>query len=314
MNAIAHKTAASTHGAAVADTAPPAEAPLSPLRAFKAEMSRKIADSILPLATRCARGFVSGESVDDALAVALRLAEQQTATTLGFWDTPDYTRQDVADIYLAAVARLSANRLDSYVSIKPPALGFDVEVAQRLAAEAGASGIRLHFDSHGPEVADASNRMLETMLPELSAGKLGTTIPGRWLRSLDDAVWASKQQLNVRVVKGQWPDPAAPNRDLQQGFVEVIETLAGRARFVAVATHDMGLAAQAIAILRAAGTPCELEQIYGMNSRRALRWARREGVTLRLYVPFGRGYVANALGILKRNPRLALVVMKSLLP
>jgi proline dehydrogenase len=120
--------------------------------------------------------------------------------------------------------------------------------------------------------------------------------------------------LSVRVVKGQWPDPAAPGRDLRQGFIEVIEKLAGRARCVAVATHDMPLAARAIAILRAAGTPCELEQIYGMNSRRALRWARGQDVTLRLYIPFGRGYAANALGILKRNPRLAVVVAKSLLP
>ncbi len=294
------------------ETAPPDAAPLSPLRALKAAVSQKIAAAMLPLVNHFARNFVSGDTVDDAMAVALRLADGQIASTLGFWDTADYTRQDVADIYLEAVGRLAASGLDSYVSIKPPALGCDLQVAQRLAAGAAASNIRLHCDSHGPDAADASNRMLGAMLGELPAANLGTTIPGRWLRSLDDADWAAGQQLNVRVVKGQWPDPSSPGRDLRTGFIEVVERLAGRARHVAVATHDLPLAGQAIALLRTGGTSCELEQIYGMNSKQSLHWARSRQVSLRLYIPFGKGYVPNALGVLKRNPRLALVILRAL--
>ena len=264
------------------------------------------------MATRFAHGFVSGETVGDALSVAQRLASEAVPSTLGFWDTPDYTRRQVAQIYLSAVKRLAESALDSYVSIKPPALGYDLQLASEFAAEARASNIRLHCDSHGPEFADPSRALLQAMLGELPAANLGTTIPGRWLRSLTDADWAVEQQLNVRVVKGQWPDAACPQRDLRTGFLEVIGRLAGRARHVAVATHDMPLAEQAIARLRAAGTSCELEQLYGMNSRQSLRWARENGAGLRVYIPFGKGYVPNAIGVLKRNPRLAWVILKTL--
>ena len=294
------------------ETAPPEPAPLPVLRGLKASVSRKISASMLPLVTRFARDFVSGETIDDALSVAQRLANDTIPSTLGFWDTPDYTRRQVAHIYLAAVKHLAAGTLDSYVSIKPPALGYDAELASEFAAEAKESNIRLHCNSHGPESADPSRVMLQAMLRELPAANLGTTIPGRWLRSLTDADWAVEQQLNVRVVKGQWPGPDCPQRDLRTGFLEVVDRLAGRARHVAVATHDMPLAEQAIARLRAAGTSCELEQLYGMNSRQLLRWARKNQIKLRVYIPFGKGYVPNAIGVLKRNPRLAWVILKTL--
>ena len=293
-----------------AETAPPDEAPLARLPALKAALSRMISGAMLPLVNRFARGFVSGETVDDAMTVASRLAGEGVSTTLGFWDTPDYTRQDVAGIYLRAVERLAAAGLDSYVSIKPPALGYDPLVAGRLAAGVTASGIRLHCDSHGPEAAGPSNRMLEAMLGAAPGANLGTAIPGRWLRSLADADWAVERGITVRVVKGQWPDPAAPQRDLRDGFMEVTDRLAGRARRVGVATHDLPLAEQAIALLRARGTSCELEQIYGMSSKRAVQWARERQIGLRLYIPFGKGYIPNALGVLKRNPRLAWVLLK----
>ena len=117
------------------ETAPPESAPLPVLRGLKASVSRKISASLLPLVTRFARDFVSGETIDDALSVAQRLANDTIPSTLGFWDTPDYTRRQVAHIYLAAVKRLAAGTLDSYVSIKPPALGYDPQLAAEFAAE-----------------------------------------------------------------------------------------------------------------------------------------------------------------------------------
>ncbi len=294
------------------ENAEPEPAPPRGLRALKASVSGRVSAAILPLAMRLARDFVGGETADDALLVAKRLAKEAIPSTLGFWDTTDYTRRQVASIQLETVNRLAASGLDCYISIKPPALGYDPQLAAEIAAGAKASNIRLHFDSHGPETVEPSHKMLQAMLREVPAGSLGTTIPGRWLRSLTDADWAIQQQLSIRVVKGQWPDPACPERDLQAGFLEVVDRLAGRARHVAVATHDMPLAEQAIARLQAAGTSCELEQLYGMTSKQSLRWAREKQIGLRVYIPFGKGYVPNAIGVLKRNPRLAWVILKKL--
>jgi proline dehydrogenase len=194
--------------------------------------------------------------------------------------------------------------------MKPPALRFSPELADGLARAAAARQVRLHLDSHGTEHADASNAMLEVMAAHLPGEALGTTLPGRWRRSLADADWAVERGLNVRVVKGQWPDPADPQRDLSGGFLKVIDRLAGRARHVAVATHDFPLACEAIRRLQVSGTPCGVEVLLGMPARPLLRWAKESGVPVRVYIPFGAGFIPNALGVLKRNPRIALAVTR----
>jgi proline dehydrogenase len=120
--------------------------------------------------------------------------------------------------------------------------------------------------------------------------------------------------LAVRVVKGQWPDPADPHRDPRAGLLEVVDRLAGRGRHVRVASHDVPLAAEAVRRLRRAGTPCELELLYGMPLTRSLRWADASGVPVRIYVPYGRGYTPYAVAQLRRNPRLLWRLLRELVP
>ena len=294
------------------NTAAPAAPALPPLAALKSGAIHRLSNLLTPLVSRLAKDYIGGETVDDAICVARRLANQNVLSTLGFWDTADYTQRHVAEIYMMAVNQLSGSGLDSYVSLKPPALRFNSNAAVELAAAARTSGVRLHCDSHGPEVVELSNAMLEAMRGKVGADCLGTTIPGRWSRSLSDADWAIERGFAVRVVKGQWPDPDNPHADMRAGYLRVIERLAGRARHVAVATHDMPLAAEAVERLCAAGTSCELEQIFGLNSSQSLRWATDNGIRLRIYIPFGKGFIPNAMRVLRRNPKLALVFAKRL--
>lgn len=283
------------------------------VRRWKTRAVEATSALLLPLLQRAARGHVGGETIGDALCVAKRLAEEKTACTLGYWNKADCTPREAAVNYFTAIERLAASGLDAYFSLKPPALRFDSELARELASAAQASSIRLHFDSHGIEVADLSCELLDVMLRTLSANYLGVTLPGRWTRSLKDAEWAIERGVAIRVVKGQWPDPADPERDLRAGFLEVIDRLAGRARHVAVATHDAPLAAEAISRLLAARTSCEIEQILSMTSKRTLRLATESGVSLRVYVPYGEAYLPSAIRVLMRNPRLIMPIARKLI-
>lgn len=283
------------------------------LRRLRRRAIATISGLLLPMLQRRARDHVGGETIDDALTVALKLVSEGTSITLGFWDTPEDGGRQVVDIYLAVIEQLAGGGLDSYVSIKPPAIHYDPQWAAELAAAAAASNVRIHCDSHGVDAADPSHAMEQAMLDAFPNTRVSTTLPGRWSRSILDADWAIDRGLSVRVVKGQWPDPADPQRDMRKGLLDVIDRLAGRARHVGVATHDLRLVTESIERLRAAGTPCELELLFGRPRAQPLRWARENGVRVRAYVPFGKGYLPSALGILRHNPQLALGIPKSFL-
>jgi proline dehydrogenase len=108
--------------------------------------------------------------------------------------------------------------------------------------------------------------------------------------------------MAFRVVKGEWPDPEAPAVDPGRGFLDVVTHLAGRARSVRIATHDSRLAKQSVQILRDAGTPCDLELLYGFPVRKLLPEALKLGIPIRIYVPFGHGWIPYCAGYVRRRP------------
>jgi proline dehydrogenase len=121
------------------------------------------------------------------------------------------------------------------------------------------------------------------------------------------------QGFSVRVVKGQWPDPEAPKHDQRTGYLEVVRRLAGRARHVAVASHDLQTARQALDILLTANTSTSLELLYGLPSRRQIELASSFGVPVRIYVPYGSAYLPYCLAQMKRNPRIAWWLLRDAL-
>jgi len=209
---------------------------------------------LLRLAVRlAARLFVRGSKLADAMAAGARLAARGRATTLGYFNADGDAPRAVADACLAALdaiagvgaatrdvgvatsgAGAAAGAAPPYLSIKVPALGFDDALVGEIVDRATPGGVGIHFDSHGAAEADqtfaaieAAARRLPREVSAHGAWRLGCTLPGRWPRSLDDAARVAELGLRVRVVKGQWADPAAPAVDLRQGFLAVIDRLAG---------------------------------------------------------------------------------------
>ena len=272
--------------------------------------TRRAASQVLrPLMRRAAQAYVAGEHLSDALDTSQRLKVRSLATTLGYWDSSPDSPRSVADNYLRALTALSGE--GAYLSIKLPALKFSAELACEVARAAAAAGVPIHCDAHDVELVEQTKELSEEMLR--TGATVGCTLPGRWRRSVNDALWAIDHRLPVRVVKGQWTDPADPARDLSAGFLEVIDQLAGRAATVAVASHDVPLALEAISRLQAAGTPCTWELLYGLPMRAALRRAAERDLPVRVYVPYGAAYLPYALGKLRQNPRIAWWLLRDLL-
>lgn len=265
-------------------------------------LRRTASGCLMPLASRAAKSYIAGPELTDALRVTDLLARRGLATTLGFWDGLGDAPANVADHYLAALDALAQQDADSYLSVKLPALGESGELLDQVLHKARANRQRVHFDSLGPEAADAMWSAAEDA--KSADNEVSCSIPGRWRRSLDDADRAVAAGIVPRVVKGQWADPGCPHLDARRGFLGVVERLAGRAPHVAIASHDAPLALDAIRRLRRAGTRCELELLYGLPERASLAVAQREVVPVRFYVPYGAAYLPYCLAQASRQPRL----------
>jgi proline dehydrogenase len=271
-------------------------------------LQRVLRASAIPLARLASRAYVAGPELPDAIRACRRFSERSVASTIGYWngdgDTPDL----VTAAYIEAINALKNGGLDSYLSIKAPAIRFERELLSEIIGTGEKAGIGIHFDSLGPETADQTFELIVESARDFP--RIGCTLPGRWRRSVDDAAVAINAQLNVRVVKGQWPDPGYPEMDLREGYLAVIDQLAGKAKHVAVATHDPPLAREALRRLLAAGTNCEMELLFGLPLKASLQLARELDVRVRLYIPYGHSWLPYAFSQIQKNPRIIWWVIR----
>lgn len=223
----------------------------------------------------------------DPMAIAERLRRQGFTATFGYFQADG----EVPGRIVAAYAALTGAEC---LSIKAPPLAFAPQHLRALADR----GPRLMFDAHAPKDADRT-------LDAAEALSAGVVLPARWQRSAADAARFRESGARIRIVKGEWPDPDEDG-DGKAGYLDLVRRLAGRAAPVAIATHDPVLAQDALALLVAAGTPCELEQLRGLPRRRTVGVAWKLGVPVRVYVPFGPGWWPYAIDKALARPYLPL--------
>lgn len=263
---------------------------------------------VFPILHRAARSYIAGPELKDALALARRLSVQNRASTIAFWDETGAEPDDVANAYSRAAQALQTETLDCYISIKAPSVQYSPGALLQLIETCKCKNTRVHFDALRADSASPTRELIERLLPHYA--NVSCTLPGRWMRSLEDAEWVVERGISVRVVKGQWADPSAPDVDPGKGFLAVIERLAGRAAFVAVATHNPTIAEPALQELLKAGTRCELELLYGLPQNAIAKIATKMGVRTRVYVPYGYGWLPYSLSQARKNPRILWWMLK----
>lgn len=254
------------------------------------------------------KAYYAGPELADAVDVCQRLSRQDLSATIGYWPDHDAAPKDVADAYLAGIARVAVQGLNSTISVKPMVMNFDRDLIAEITDRAASAGVGIHHDSRGIEFADPTFDLLAAFAGHKAS--IGCTLPGAWQRSPSDADRAVELGLNVRVVKGMWRDPEHPGINFREGYLAVIDRLCGRARHVGVATHDAWLAREALGRLVDSGTPCELEQLFGLPTRETLRVAQQLGVATRVYIPYGNSWLPYALSRAVRRPRMLLWLLR----
>ena len=259
---------------------------------------------------RVSLGYIVGTNLSDAIHACKITAKNRWSITICPWHFSNDSAETVASNYMLALKSISSEKLDCYLSIKVWAFKYNMGMFKKILELAQESDIRVHFDSYDIESATPCFDLLEKALSIYK--NISYTLPGRWKRSITDAERIIEFEIPVRLVKGEHVDPIAPDINLRDGFLDLIDVLAGRAKHVDVATHDTILAKKSLMRLQKAKTPCHLEQLYGLPLR-TVNIAKILGVPIRIYIPYGAAYLGYGLSRVSKRPIILAWMIKDLL-
>ncbi|HZO98384.1 MAG TPA: proline dehydrogenase family protein [Gaiellaceae bacterium] len=262
--------------------------------------------------------YIAGPTLEDAVSVVRRLnAEGKLATidVLGEEVSSADEARELARAYHRVLARVEGEGLDANVSVKLTGLGLELDdglCRENLEAVVEDARVRGNFVRIDMEDSSTTDRTLRLYRELRAAGRdnVGVVLQARLRRTVRDVDGLD----NVRVCKGIYLEPAElahqDDEEVRESFRATLRALLDRGSYVAIATHDEALIADALAQVRERGLPrerYELQMLLGVRAARADELVA-EGHRLRVYVPFGTHWYEYAVRRLQENPRVAGLV------
>jgi proline dehydrogenase len=256
-------------------------------------------------ARRAARRFVAGETIEEAIQAIRELNALGITTTLDHLGENVETAQDAnrsTEDYLKVLGALQISGVQSHISIKLTALGFDLgdEVCRanvvRILAKAQEIGTLVTIDMESTEYTDRTLALFRDLRREYS--NLGIVIQSYLYRSEADVVALCKEGAHVRLCKGAYKEPpihAFPKKaDVDASYVRLMKMLLSpeaRAKrtFGAIATHDAKMIEATCQYAEEQLVPRDEFEFQMLNGiRRDLqKQLAADGYGMRVYVPYG---------------------------
>ncbi|HET8523493.1 MAG TPA: proline dehydrogenase family protein [Thermomicrobiales bacterium] len=275
---------------------------------------------------RLVKRFVAGETLDDALTVVCRLADQGMTATLDQLGenvtTADEARAAVS-VYTDMLERLAANQLQPNISIKLTMLGLSIddELAKEnvlpILSAARAVGGFVRIDMEGSAYTERTLRLFAAFHDQYPE-QVGIVIQSYLHRARADVEAMIARRARVRLVKGAYAEPETVafqnNAEIDLNYRWLMELLLERGNYPAIATHDPILIQATKETARRLGRgqdQFEFQMLYGVR-RDEQTALTREGYRMRIYVPFGTQWYPYFTRRIAERPANALFVLRQL--
>jgi proline dehydrogenase len=275
---------------------------------------------------RVASRYVAGETLDDAVNAVRTLNSQGAMATIDVLGEEVHEREkatEAVEEYIRVFEAISAQKLDSNVSIKPTMLGLKIDEGfcrdniERLVATAKEHGNFLRIDMEDHTTTDATLRIYRDL--HARYGNVGVVLQAYMRRTLRDIDELPEHGASVRICKGIYVEPrqiAWKGYDtVRANFVEALEKLIVRGVYPAIATHDEYLTCRGVALVDKHGLPrdrYEFQMLFGVDDE-LRRLLIAGGHRLRVYVPYGRDWHPYSIRRLRENPEVARHVLRAML-
>ena len=272
-----------------------------------------------PVVRRLSQRYIAGSTLPEACRVVADLnvdGKMATIDVLG----EEITRREEASALLAeyedVFETIEREKLDSNISVKLTGLGLKLDHAfcrdniAELVEEAAKRGNFVRIDM---EDSSTTTETLEIYreLRDQGLDNVGVVLQAYMRRTLADIAALADLRPNVRVCKGIYVEP--PDVAFQEfetvrmSFVEAVEGLLDANAYVAVATHDEWVIAEALTLIEERGLKpgqYEFQMLLGVRPELGDELVR-EGHRLRIYVPYGRQWYEYSIRRLQENPKIA---------
>ena len=276
---------------------------------------------------RATRRFLAGETLDEALNEASRLAGDSitgTTTLLGEDLAGEEEADGVLEHYLGALKSIAERDLDVEISVKPTQLGLDFgadRTQERILSLAEASPRPLWIDMEGSGHVDATLDVYKSVLANHPG--TGLCLQSYLYRTTDDLEALLPLDPSIRLVKGAYNEPVdvayAKKGEVDQSFVRLTGMLmraraeGGKGRPV-IGTHDPRMVGEANRLayeLNLKKGRYEFGMLYGIDRAQQGRLARG-GHALRVLLSYGSSWFPWYMRRLAERPANVLFVLKQL--
>ena len=272
-----------------------------------------------PVVRRLSERYIAGATLAEACRVVADLNGQGKMATIDVLGE-EITRREEASALLTeyedVFETIERERLDSNISVKLTGLGLKLDhdfcrdnIAE-LVTEAAKRGNFVRIDMEDSSTTSETLEIYRELRDE-GLDNVGIVLQAYMKRTLADIASVADLRPNVRVCKGIYVEP--PEVAFQEfetvriGFVEAIEALLDAGAYVAVATHDEWVVAEALTLIEERGLApeqYEFQMLLGVRPELGDELVR-EGHRLRIYVPFGRQWYEYSIRRLQENPKIA---------
>jgi proline dehydrogenase len=272
-----------------------------------------------PVVRRLSERYIAGATLPEACRVVADLnagGKMATIDVLG----EEITRREEASALLAeyedVFETIEREKLDSNISVKLTGLGLKLDHAfcrdniAELVGEAAKQGNFVRIDMEDSSTTTETLEMYRE-LRDKGLDNVGVVLQAYMRRTLADIAALADLRPNVRVCKGIYVEPAdvafQDFETVRMSFVEAVEALLDTGAYVAVATHDEWVIAEALTLIEERGLQpeeYEFQMLLGVRPELGDELVR-EGHRLRIYVPFGRQWYEYSIRRLQENPKIA---------
>lgn len=277
------------------------------------------------------KGYIGGESTEDAIKVAKKLNEQGAMVTfdvLGeFIKTKEEAEANKQEM-LEVINSIQTAHIDGSYSIKPTSLGLllDEELCYQhmhdIVAKAASYNNFVRIDMEDSPCTTMEINAFRRLKAEFPTN-VGIVLQAYMKRTLDDIkalnnINTPEAPIDIRLCKGIYIEPEdiayKGYQNIVNHYLEDLETIFKQGMHVGIATHDKQLVEGAYKLIekyKLNKDQYEFQMLYGVTPK--LRQSILDkGHRLRVYVPFGKDWFGYSTRRLKENPKMTSHIIKAI--